>query len=145
MNNNLVSRPRAGRRLCVYKDLQSTPRQRWGESFEICAIAEDDEAGAHPSVIRWEDGSEIDLPELLAVAGPAILGEEFVAMDGRQFPLLPKTLDIGELLSVQAHPEGVTEAYIIVEADEGATIRLGFKCDVDPAHLGQRLKGGREQ
>jgi mannose-6-phosphate isomerase class I len=90
------------------------------------------------------DGSEVDLPELLAAAGPAILGEDFVATHGRQFPLLPKTLDIGELLSVQAHPEGFTEAYIIIEADEGATIRLGFKRNVDPADLGQRLKGGRQ-
>lgn len=144
LNNNLVSRPWGGRWLCAYKGLSPIPHRRWGESFEICAFAEDDEASAHPSIIRLEDGSEINLPELLAVTGSAILGEEFVATYGRQFPLLPKTLDIAELLSVQAHPEGLTEAYIIIEADEGATIRLGFKDDVNPAHLGQRLKGGRQ-
>ena len=144
LNNNLVSRPWGGQRLCAYKGLSSTPHQRWGEAFEICAFAEDEEARSHPSIIRLTDGSEVDLPELLAAAGPAILGEDFVATHGRQFPLLPKTLDIGELLSVQAHPEGFTEAYIIVEADEGATIRLGFKRDVDLADLGQQFKGGRQ-
>jgi mannose-6-phosphate isomerase class I len=144
LNNNLVSRPWGGRRLCAYKGLLRPSHQRWGEAFEICAFAGDEEAAAHPSVIRLADGSEIDLPELLAAAGPAILGEDFVATHGCQLPLLPKTLDVGELLSVQAHPEGFTEAYIIIEADEGATIRLGFKRDVDPADLGQRLKGGRQ-
>jgi mannose-6-phosphate isomerase class I len=144
LNNNLVSRPWGGQRLCAYKGLTRTPHQRWGEAFEICAFAADEEAFAHPSVIRLADGSEVDLPELLAAAGPAILGEDFIATHGCQLPLLPKTLDVGELLSVQAHPEGFTEAYIIIEADEGATIRLGFKRDVDPADLGQRLKGGRQ-
>ncbi len=144
LNDNLVSRPWGGQRLSAYKGLRSTPHQRWGEAFEISAFAGDVEAGAHPSIIRLADGSEVELPELLAAAGPAILGEDFVATHGCQYPLLPKTLDIGELLSVQAHPEGLTEAYIIIEADEGATIRLGFKRDVDPADLGQRLKEGRQ-
>ncbi|MBE9553088.1 MAG: hypothetical protein IMF05_06475 [Proteobacteria bacterium] len=143
LNDNLVSRPWGGQRLCAYKGLPPTPRRHWGEAFEVCAFAGDGEAGAHPSIIRLADGSEVGLPELLAAAGPAILGEECVARHGCQFPLLPKTLDVGELLSVQAHPEGFTEVYIIIEADEGATIRLGFKRDVDRADLGRRLKEGR--
>ena len=143
LNDNLVARPWGGRRLCAWKGLPATPRRRWGEAFEVCAFAGDEEAGAHPSIVRLADGSEVGLPALLAGAGPAILGEEFVARHGCQLPLLPKTLDVGELLSVQAHPEGLTEVYIILEADEGATIRLGFKRDIDRAALGQRLKGGR--
>ncbi|MCZ6859378.1 MAG: hypothetical protein O7I42_03700, partial [Alphaproteobacteria bacterium] len=82
LNNNLVSRPWGGQRLCAYKGLPSTPHQRWGEVFEICAFAEDEEARAHPSIIRLTDGSEVDLPELLAVAGITILGEDFVATHG---------------------------------------------------------------
>jgi hypothetical protein len=144
LNDNLVSRPWGGQRLCGYKGLHATPHRQWGEAFEISAFPGDEEAGAHPSTVRLADGSEIDLPELLAAAGPAILGEDFVATHGCAFPLLPKTLDISELLSVQAHPEGFTEVYIIIEADEGATIRLGFKRDVDPADLGERLKEGRQ-
>ena len=56
---------------------------------------------------------------------------------GRRFPLLPKLLDVAELLSVQAHPPGNTEVYVIVDADPGATIRLGFAADVDAGTLGR--------
>ena len=143
LNTNLVPRPWGGRWLFSYKGADSAIQRRWGESFEICAFSGDEEARAHSSIIGLADGSNVDLPDLLAAAGPAILGESFVATRGVQFPLLPKILDIGELLSVQAHPEGVTEAYIIIDADEGATIRLGFARDVEAAYLKQRLKGGR--
>ncbi|HET7608296.1 MAG TPA: hypothetical protein VFL84_06445, partial [Gammaproteobacteria bacterium] len=47
------------------------------------------------------------------------------------------------LLSVQAHPPGNTEVYVIVDADLGATIRLGFAVDVDAATLTAKLAGGR--
>ena len=118
------------------------PDTKWGESFEICAFDDDAEARANPSAVILADGSKLSLSELLATAGPAILGEEFATASRNQIPLLPKTLDVGELLSIQAHPEGSTEAYIIVEADEGATIRLGFRQDVDPHDLGKRLSKG---
>ena len=144
LKDNLVSRPWGGQRLCIFKGLPSNPQQRWGEAFEISAFADDKEASAHPSIVRLADRSEVSLPELLAAAGSAILGDQFVATHGPQLPLLPKTLDVSELLSVQAHPEGFAEAYIIIEADQGATIRVGFKRDVDPADLAQRLKGGRQ-
>jgi mannose-6-phosphate isomerase class I len=52
-------------------------------------------------------------------------------------------LDVVELLSVQAHPPGNTEVYVIVEADPGATIRLGFAADVDAADWAAKLAGGR--
>ena len=145
LKDNLVWRPWGGQRLCIFKGLPPSPQRRWGEAFEISAFAGDEESSAHPSTVRLADRSEIFLPELLAAAGSAILGEDFVATHGCQLPLLPKILDVGELLSVQAHPEGFTEAYIIIEADQGATIRVGFKRDVDPADLGQRLKGGRQR
>lgn len=141
-NDNLVGRPWAGQQLCAYKGLPLSPQQRWGEAFEICAFDDDEEARAHPSIIEFADGSEIGLPELLAAAGPAILGDALVASQGCQLPLLPKTLNIGELLSVHIHGEGQTEAYVIIDAAEGATIRLGFKRDIDPADLGSRLEEG---
>ena len=139
-----MSQPWGGQRLCIFKGLPSNPQQRWGEAFEISAFADDKEASSHPSIVRLADRSEVSPPELLAAAGSAILGDQFVATHGPQLPLLPKTLDVSELLSVQAHPEGFAEAYIIIEADQGATIRVGFKHDVDPADLAQRLKGGRQ-
>ncbi len=143
LNDNLVARPWGGRRLCAYKGVSKSPERRWGEAFEICAHDGDEEAAAHPSTIRFGDGSEIGLPALLAAAGPEILGADFAARHSHQLPLLPKTLDVGTLLSVQAHPPGLTEVYIILEAEAGATIRLGFKQDVEPAALARKLKEGR--
>ena len=144
LNTNLVPRPWAGQRLRDYKQADSSPGQSWGEAFELCAHDTDPEASAHPSSIRMADGSVVTLPSLLAAAGPQVLGAEFFRTHGPNLPLLPKTLDVGELLSIQAHPEGFTEAYIIVEADEGATIRLGFRQDVDSHGLGKRLDEGLE-
>ena len=72
-------------------------------------------------------------------------GRRFVSRYGGRIPLLPKTLDIKELLSVQGHPEGNTEAYIIIAAEPGATIRLGFSRDIDPGSFRSELLKGRQQ
>ena len=144
LNDNLVSRPWAGQRLSLYKRAEAADGQNWGEAFELCAHDTDPEASAHPSSIRLTDGSLAPLPGLLAAAGPQVLGEAHMRAHGPNLPLLPKTLDVGELLSIQAHPEGSTEAYIIVQADEGATIRLGFRQNINPQEFGQRLSEGLE-
>jgi mannose-6-phosphate isomerase class I len=141
--DNLVERPWGGERLSAFKGLSAPAGRRFGESFEISADDADDEARLHPSVLELADGSTITLPALLAVHADALLGEEFVGRYGRRFPLLPKLLDVAELLSVQAHPSGNTEVYVVIDADEGATIRLGFAVDVDPAALTAKLAAGR--
>ena len=144
--DNLVERPWGGERLCAFKNLSSPPcssGRPFGESFEISADDGDDEARLHPSVLEFSDGSTTTLAALLAVHADALLGEAFVRRYGRRFPLLPKLLDIAELLSVQAHPPGNTEVYVIVDADPGATIRLGFAVDVDADSWIARLEAGR--
>ena len=143
--DNLVERPWGGARLCEFKGLTTEPcatGRPFGESFEISADDGDDEARLHPSVLTLADGSTITLSALLAVHAETLLGEEFVQRHGRRFPLLPKLLDVAELLSVQAHPPGNTEVYVIVEADPGATIRLGFAADVTAAEWGAKLAAG---
>ncbi len=144
--DNLVERPWGGDRLCAFKRLESgtyASGRTFGESFELSADDGDDEARMHPSVLTLADGSTITLPALLAVHADALLGEAFVRRHGRRFPLLPKLLDVAELLSVQAHPPGNTEVYVIVDADPGATIRLGFAAPVDPETWNATLAGGR--
>jgi len=141
--DNLVERPWGGQRLCALKRLESSG-QPIGDSFEISADDGDDEARLHPSVIALADGSVITLPALLAVHADALLGEDFVQLYGRRFPLLPKLLDVVELLSVQAHPPGNTEVYVVVDAEPGATIRLGFAADVDADVWTAKLGGGRQ-
>ena len=143
--DNLVERPWGGARLCEFKGLTAAPcatGRPFGESFEISADDGDDEARLHPSVLTLADGSMITLPALLAVHAETVLGEAFVERYGRRFPLLPKLLDVAELLSVQAHPPGNTEVYVIVDADPGATIRLGFAADVDAGIWTAILAGG---
>lgn len=144
--DNLVERPWGGTQLRAFKRLEPEGRagaRRIGESFEIAADDGDDEARHHPSVLTFADGSTMTLPALLAVHAATLLGDAFVRRHGRRFPLLPKVLDVAELLSVQAHPPGNTEVYVIVAAEPGATLRLGFARNVNAAALGAELAAGR--
>jgi mannose-6-phosphate isomerase class I len=146
--NNFVERPWGGmamrrfKRYCELPDQFGVAGSGLGEAFEIAAFDADAEAAQFPSRLRLTDGSELTLPQLLSRYGATLLGQRFVARHGACFPLLPKTLDIRELLSVQAHPEGCTEAYIIIAAEPNATIRVGFAADVDAATLRADLAGG---
>jgi hypothetical protein len=143
--DNLVERPWGGHRLPAYKGLAdpALAGRRFGEAFEVCADPCDPEARAHPSRIALPDGSEIGLPELLEAAPEPLLGAALARTSGARLPLLPKTLDVCELLSVQAHPPGQPELYLVLEADPGATLRVGFRGDVDARALAARLAGGR--
>ncbi|HEX7081774.1 MAG TPA: hypothetical protein VF329_12240 [Gammaproteobacteria bacterium] len=146
---NFVERPWGGMRIRAYKGLCPLPDQArltgsgLGEAFEIAAYDADEEARAYPSRLRFEDGSELALPALLRRHADVLLGPALARAHGGAFPLLPKTLDVKELLSVQGHPAGHTEVYVVIEADPGATIRVGFNDDVDPERLEQELRAGR--
>ena len=143
-HDNLVERPWGGTRLREFKRLGAATTQRTiGESFELAADDSDDEARQYASVIDLGDGSNVTLPWLLSAHAGTLLGAEFVGRYGPRLPLLPKLLDVAELLSVQAHPPGGTEVYVIVAADPGATIRLGFKKDVDAKSLAAQFAEGR--
>ncbi|HEX6998294.1 MAG TPA: type I phosphomannose isomerase catalytic subunit [Gammaproteobacteria bacterium] len=147
LNSNFVERPWGGTRLRAYKGLpEPVPAGApIGEAFEIAACDEDDEARRYPSRVRFGDGSEATLPELLARHAETLLGETLGRRFGACFPLLPKTLDVAELLSVQAHPQGNPEVYVIIDADPGATIRLGFAVDIDPEPFKRKLHAGRRE
>jgi mannose-6-phosphate isomerase class I len=114
----------------------------FGEAFEISACSSDPEARQFPSRLRLDDGSRPALADLLASHGETLLGATFWRRHGTCFPLLPKTLSVRELLSVQGHPEGNTEVYIIIDAEPGATLRLGFRHDVDATVLEPALERG---
>jgi hypothetical protein len=126
-----------------FKRLRAASNVRIGEAFEISADDRDDEARRYPSTLRLGDGSTVSLPALLALHAETLFGARFVAQHGRRWPLLPKTLAVAELLSVQAHPPGNTEVYVIIAADAGATIRLGFNADVDAAAFERLAANGR--
>jgi mannose-6-phosphate isomerase class I len=147
-HDNFVERPWGGDWIRRYKQVGAAGRvgqPRWGEAFEISAFDADAEAKQFPSLLTFADGSSVSLPALLQAQGSALLGEDFVARHGSCFPLLPKTLCVKELLSVQGHPPGNTEVYIIIDAEPGATLRLGFSRDIDAGEMSAVLSKGLGQ
>jgi mannose-6-phosphate isomerase len=79
------------------------------------------------------------LGALVAEYGEALIGSRAVAVFGMRFPLLAKFIDAQDQLSVQVHPDdawasahengefGKTEAWYILQADDGAEIVYGLK------------------
>ena len=71
LKHNFVERPWGGALIRSFKGLYPLPDQPMmsglglGESFELSAWDDDAEARAHPSRLRFSDGSEVSLPELL--------------------------------------------------------------------------------
>ncbi|HKX68461.1 MAG TPA: phosphoheptose isomerase [Intrasporangium sp.] len=88
-------------------------------------------------VTPLDDGTT--LPEALAADPEGWLGVGHVAQFGVEPQLLTKLLDSGERLPVHSHPDaafaarhldcehGKTEAWLIVDADPGATVWVGFR------------------
>lgn len=87
------------------------------------------------------------LRAVIAADPSAWLGPEHVSKFGADPALLVKLLDAGERLPVHVHPDdeftrrhlscrsGKTESWIILAAEPGAQVYLGFHDDVDPTQL----------
>jgi mannose-6-phosphate isomerase len=85
------------------------------------------------------------LRDAIEADAEAFLGAAHVARYGPDPALLVKLLDAGERLPVHVHPGrafsarhlglpyGKTEAWLIVDADPGATVHVGFREPVDAA------------
>jgi mannose-6-phosphate isomerase len=92
---------------------------------------------------RMQDGTLVR--DAIQSDPEAWLGAEHVARFGADAALLTKLLDAGQRLPVHFHPgrelahrhlnldHGKTEAWIILEAEPGARVHVGFKRDVDLA------------
>lgn len=115
-------------------DDPSEPRDPIGEAWLIYGgnrVATGPDAGA-------------TLGELAERHGAALLGSVAAERYGRTFPLLAKLIDAAKPLSVQVHPDdawalseeagsghlGKAEAWLVLDADPGATIYWGFSRDV---------------
>jgi mannose-6-phosphate isomerase len=104
-------------------------------------------AFGHPSegLSRVADGRLVR--DLVQADPDAFLGPEHVARFGADPGLLVKLLDAGERLPVHVHPGrefarerlgspwGKTEAWLILEAEPGATVHAGLREPVDDATL----------
>ncbi len=115
------------------------PDPRTGEALEISCI---------PGLESTDDMGET-LPALIARSGAALTGEGFAD----PFPLLLKLLAAAGDLSVQVHPDdryamahekklGKTEAWVILAAEAGATLRYGLREGVTREALAAALTEG---
>lgn len=131
----LVERVWGGRRLEAFDKVLPTGNP-YGESWEISDVRDSSSRVASgPYAGRL-------LSELLQAHREALLGPELAAADG-DFPLLLKLLDARKHLSIQVHPSdediraaggrlgdvssrGKTEAWLILEAEDGAEVVHGL-------------------
>ena len=136
----LVPKPWGGRRLGGL-GRRLPPGATIGESWDVADLSAEDTAVADPCS-RVLDGPSAgrSLAELLDEDPAALLGS-VPAVAGR-FPLLVKTLDAREHLSVQVHPTAAdagldptatpkTESWLVLAADPGAVLYLGVRHGVE--------------
>lgn len=89
----------------------------------------------------------LELPDAFAADADGWFGEGHVARFGGEPNLLTKLLDSGERLPVHSHPSrefatahldcdhGKTEAWIVLVAEPGATVWVGFRDELSPEDL----------
>jgi len=118
----------------------------FGESWELSPHPQ------HVSVVAEGPFSGRTLNDLCRDHAAEILGPQ--AQSAAPFPLLIKFLDCRELLSIQVHPDdrlarelagedfGKTEAWIVLQADPGATIYAGFLPGVTREDVARHLAAG---
>lgn len=116
-----------------------------GESWEISTVQND------VSIIAYGSLKGKSLNELINEFPVEILGTKIYAQFGKQFPLLFKYLDAREDLSIQLHPNdelarkrhnsfGKTEMWYVMQADNDASLIVGFKEKSSPDEYVKNLK-----
>ena len=134
--------PRLKERLWGGKELLATakagkaanidPQKAYGESWELSAVAGDVSVVANGFLKRN------NLEEIIEVYMGNLVGDKVYDRYGLTFPLLVKSLDCHDVLSVQVHPDdelaaerhdsyGTTEMWYVVDCEKGAALYVGFK------------------
>lgn len=97
------------------------------------------------------------LSDALEQDAVAWLGEDHLARHGAAPGLLVKLLDAGERLPVHSHPDrsfatrhldcahGKTEAWLVIAAEPGAMVWVGFREDVHAARLAELVQAQDER
>lgn len=117
------------------------PDDRTGEALEVSAIPK----------LESRTAMGETLPQLIEREGARLVGD----CAGQEFPLLLKLLAAKDQLSVQVHPDdpyarehenklGKTEAWVILKAEENASILYGMKDGVTLEALEKALTGGED-
>ena len=122
------------------------PFEHTGESWEIACH----DHGQSVAVNGTFKG--MTLKDILLSAGQEVIGKGFD--QGDKFPLLIKLIDAKDDLSVQVHPDdayahvhengelGKSEAWVILEAEEGASLVIGLKEGTTKKAFEDALKAG---
>lgn len=108
------------------------PQKAYGESWELSAVAGDVSVVANGFLKRN------NLEEIIEVYMGNLVGDKIYDRYGLTFPLLIKSLDCHDVLSVQVHPDdelaaerhnsyGKTEMWYVVDCEPGAALYVGFK------------------
>jgi mannose-6-phosphate isomerase len=139
---NLVEHYYAGgARIAALRGIETTSDHQ-PEEWIAATVARAD--GTDAGLARTVDG---DLLRDLVAADP--LGWTGVER-GSDTGILVKLLDAGQRLPVHLHPDrrfasshldcpyGKTEAWYVLDVDEGAAVHLGWREDVDPAEVARR-------
>lgn len=119
-----------GKRLKEVLNKQSASDEA-GESWELSGLPGNDSIVLNGSL----EGKS--LSELIKIYKGELLGNKIFERSGVQFPLLYKFIDANDNLSIQVHPDdalawkrniglGKTEMWYVVDAEEDASLILGF-------------------
>jgi mannose-6-phosphate isomerase len=134
-----------GRNLIHIAGKQLPDEEKIGESWET----------ATDTVALNDPYTGQTLGALVDQYGEALIGARAVAVFGMRFPLLAKFLDAQDQLSVQVHPDdayasahengklGKTEAWSILQADDGAEIVYGLQREATENEIRQAIAANR--
>jgi len=140
--DNLVERPWGGGFLERFKGLSPSGRLI-GESWECSGH------WLHPSQLCYAPGRYIPLHHLIPLRPRGVVGRH-----GEELRVLLKFIEAREDLSVQVHPSseqarelgesegGKEEAWLVLRAEAGSRIYLGFQRSASPEELRAALEGG---
>ena len=114
------------------KGVKINPEMVYGESWELSGVEGDE------SVVANGYLKSNNIEEIIEVYMGNLIGEKNYDKYGLTFPLLIKSLDCNDVLSVQVHPDdelamerhnsyGKTEMWYVSDCDEGAALYVGFK------------------
>lgn len=122
--------------------------KRYGESWDISCVKGDISVAAN-GMLKGNN-----LQELIEVYMGDLVGERVFEKFGLEFPLLIKTLDCNDVLSVQVHPDdalaaerhnsyGKTEMWYVTSCAPDAFLYLGFsKADITREEYLDAVSGG---
>ncbi|MBQ7343029.1 MAG: mannose-6-phosphate isomerase [Alistipes sp.] len=122
--------------------------KKYGESWDLSCVKGDISSVAS-GMLKGNN-----LEELIEVYMGDLVGEKVFEEYGLEFPLLIKTLDCNDVLSVQVHPDdelaaerhnslGKTEMWYVTSCEDGAAIYIGFNREITREEYLDAVSSGR--